>query len=164
MIRNFAARGRWEWHVIRVGERVVALGMGVLCGRTLMLPKITFDEAFADCMPGSLLTAEVIKHAFSSPELDEINHLSEAGWHGLWRMSQDKYVDVYLIRRSIVSLLFQLPRIAMRSAYQDFVRPRIPAVVREAYRKFKRRGGRKPRRAADSRSAHSDSALTDADQ
>jgi hypothetical protein len=129
-----------------------------------MLPKIAFNEGFADCMPGSLLTAEVIKYAFSSPELDEINHLSEANWHGLWRMPQDKYVDVYIIRRSAASLLFQLPRIAIRSVYQGFVRPRVPAFVRNARRRFKRRGDRKPRRAADSRSAHSDSALTDADQ
>jgi predicted N-acyltransferase len=160
LIRNFAARDRWEWHIIRVGERIIALGMGVVCGAALMLPKIAFDEEFADCMPGSLLTAEVIKSGFSRPELDEINHLSNSDWHGLWRMSQDKYVDVYLIRRSIASLLFQLPRVAIRSAYHNIVRPRIPAFVREARRKFKRRGDRKPRRAADSRSAPSDSTLT----
>ena len=65
LIRNFAAQGRFEWHVLRVGNRAVAAGMGVSCGVTLMLPKIAFDEGFADCMPGSLLTAEVIKDAFS---------------------------------------------------------------------------------------------------
>ena len=137
--------------------------MGVLCGVTLMLPKIAFDEVFANCMPGSLLTAEVIKYAFSCRELDEINHLSKADWHGLWHMRQDEYVDVHLVRRSVVAVLFQLPRIARRSVYQDYVRPRIPAVVKEAHRKFKRRGDRKPRRAADSKSAYSDSATTDTD-
>jgi hypothetical protein len=163
LIRNFAAQGRWEWHVLRIGERVIAAGMGVLCGASLMLPKIAFNEDFADCMPGSLLTAEVIKHAFFTRKLDEINHLSKADWHGLWRMSQDEYVDVHLIPRSVVPMLFRLPCIAMRSIYQGYVQPRIPAAVKEAYRTFKRRGDRKPRRAADCQPANSDMARADTD-
>ena len=66
-------------------------------------------------------------------------------------MREDEYVDVHLVRRCVVPVLFQLPRIAMRSVYQDYVRPRIPAVVKQAYRKFKRRGDRKPRRVKDKR-------------
>jgi hypothetical protein len=151
LTRNFAAQGRWEWHVLRIDERVVAAGMGVRCGVALILPKYAFDEDFADCTPGHLLTEEVFKDAFSRSEIDEINHMSLSISDQYWRMSQDRYVDVHLVRRSIVPMLFQLPRIAMRSVYQDYVRPCIPEGVKEARRRFKRRGGRKPRRAADSR-------------
>jgi CelD/BcsL family acetyltransferase involved in cellulose biosynthesis len=153
LIRNFAAKGRWEWHVLRVGERVVAAGMGVRCGLSLILPKYAFDEDFADCTPGHLLTAEVFKDAFSRIEIGEINHMSLSGPDKYWRMSQDEYVDVHLVHWSVVPMLFQLPRIAMRSVYQNYVQPRIPAVVKEAHRKFKRRGDRRPRRAAESTSA-----------
>jgi hypothetical protein len=151
LIQNFAAQDRWEWHVIRVGGRVVAAGMGVRCGVSLMVPKIAFNEDFADCMPGNLLTAEMIKDAFSRPDLYEVNHLSKAKWHRLWRMSQDEYVDVHLVRWSVVPILFQLPCIAIRSVYQDYVRPRIPAVVKEVFHRFKHRG---VRRHSQSQSAH----------
>lgn len=159
LIRNFAANGRWEWHVLRVGERVVAAGMGVRCGAALILPKYAFDEDFAECTPGHLLTAEVFKDAFSRSEIGEINHMSLSGPDKYWRMSQDEYVDVHLIHRSAIAVLFQLPRIAARSMYQDYVQPRIPAAVKDLHRKFKRRGDRKPRRAAESTSAAKETAL-----
>jgi hypothetical protein len=153
LIRNFAAKGRWEWHVLRIGERVVAAGMGVRCGASLILPKYAFDEDFAACTPGHLLTAEVFKDAFSRIEVGEINHMSLSGPDKYWRMSQDEYVDVHLVHRSVIAVLFQLPPIAARCVYQDYVQPHIPAVVKDVHRKFKRRGDRKPRRAAESTSA-----------
>ena len=54
LVRNLAAQGRLEWHVVRVGDRAVAAEMGVRCGVSLMLPKYAFDEDFADCMPAIL--------------------------------------------------------------------------------------------------------------
>jgi hypothetical protein len=116
-----------------------------------MLPKIAFDEDFADCMPGHLLMGEMVKDAFSRPELDEINHMSNSDWHSLWHMPKDEYVDVHLVRRSAPAAVFQLPRIALRLSYQHYVRPRIPAAVKEVHRQFRRRGDRKPRRGADHR-------------
>src|SRR5258708_7848040 len=90
-------------------------------------------------MPGSLLTKEVIKDAFQNQELTQINHMSNASWHNSWRMTQEEYVNVHLLRRSAAAVLLHLPRLAARSAYQDHVRPHI----KEAYRKYMRRGGHK---------------------
>jgi CelD/BcsL family acetyltransferase involved in cellulose biosynthesis len=152
LIRNLAAQGYWEWHIIRVNGRPVVAGMGARCGRALMLPKYAFDEDFADCMPGSLLIGEIIRDSFSRTEIDEINPMSSLDAGRFWRMSEDEYVDVHLVRRGVPGQLFQLPRVAMRSVYQDYVRPRIPATLKQAFRRFKRRGDRKPRRAAESQS------------
>jgi CelD/BcsL family acetyltransferase involved in cellulose biosynthesis len=149
LFRNFAAQRRWEWHLIRVGDRIIAEGMGVRCGASLILPKIAFDEDFADCMPGSLLTGEVIKHAFSCLKLEEINHLSSAEWHELWRMGRHEYTDIHLIPHSVLPLMFRLPRIVIQSVYDRYVRPSIPMTLREFRRRFKRRGDRRPRRAAE---------------
>jgi Acetyltransferase (GNAT) domain len=134
LIRNFAAEGRFEWHSLRVDGRLVAAGMGLRCGHSLMLPKIAFDEEFADCMPGSLLAAEVIKDAFSRLEIRQLNHLSHADWHRLWRMDQDMYVDVHLVRRDMLPLLVHLPHVLARKVYQDHVQPRIPASLRTGWR------------------------------
>jgi hypothetical protein len=126
--------------------------MGVRCETSLILPKYAFDEDFAFCSPGNLLTGEVFKDAFARAGITEINHMSLSDSDYWWRMSQDKYVDVHLVRRSVIATLFQLPSVATRSLYQDYVRPRLPAVVTKLYRKFKRRGNRKPRRPSAERS------------
>jgi hypothetical protein len=67
-----------------------------------------------------------------------------------WRVSQDPYTDIHLIRRVAIPVLVRLPRIASKSMYQDLIRPRIPPVLKDLYRSFQRRGDRKPRRASES--------------
>jgi CelD/BcsL family acetyltransferase involved in cellulose biosynthesis len=146
LIRNFARKERFEWHILRVQDRVVAAGMGVRCNRVLMLPKIAYDEGFADCMPGNLLSWEVIRDASERPDVDEIYHMSSARWHAAWHMSQDIYTDVHLVRRSAGAMLLHLPRVLTRATYQAHIRPYIPIALKEARRMFQRRGDRKPRR------------------
>jgi hypothetical protein len=155
LVRNFAAQGRFEWHAIRVEGRLVVAGMGTRCGASLMLPKYAFDEDFVDCMPGSLLTEEIFKDAFSRAELTEINHMSDAMSDRLWHMPCDAYVDAHLIRRAVLPMVSHLPHIAAWCAYQDHVRPRIPAALKEAWREYRRRGGRRPPPIRDTRSAQS---------
>ncbi|QRM27225.1 GNAT family N-acetyltransferase [Microvirga sp. VF16] len=151
LVRNFTAQGWWEWHAVRVDDCLVAARMAIRCGRSLLLPKIAFNEDFADCRPGMIVTGEVFRDAFSRPDLDEVNHISDADAHRLWHMPRDEYVDVHLIRRAALPMLCSLPRILMQSAYQKYVRPHIPVAVKRVYRKFERRGDRKPRRASDAR-------------
>nr|WP_246505375.1 GNAT family N-acetyltransferase [Microvirga antarctica] len=153
LLDNIAATGRLEWQGIRLDGRLVAAGMGIRCGRSLMLPKIAFDEDYTDCMPGNLLSAEVIRDGFARSDVDEINHMSNAAWHQFWRMDSDDYTDIHLVRPGLVPILFQLSRVGATAFYQDHIRPRIPAALKAAHRKFRRRGDRKPRRAAETRTA-----------
>jgi CelD/BcsL family acetyltransferase involved in cellulose biosynthesis len=146
----------FEWYVIRVRDQVIAAQMCIRCGGSLMLAKIAFDEAYSDCRPGHLLTGEVIKDAFARPEIAEINHLSNADWEGYWRMSYDEYVDIQLVRQGVIPLLLQGPHAAAQYAYQNYARPWIPARLKQAYRAYRRRGDRKPRRSAESRSVRSE--------
>jgi hypothetical protein len=149
LIRNFADSGYWEWHIIRVNERVVAAQMGARCGDALALLKYSFDEDFAECTPGHLLVEEVIKETFSRSDVREINPMSVGPQHRLFRMNQDEYIDIHLVRQGMLPYIFHLPNIVARTAYQDHIRPHIPAFVKEAHRKYRRRGDRKPRRAGD---------------
>ncbi|MFC4175423.1 GNAT family N-acetyltransferase [Microvirga sp. GCM10011540] len=153
LVRNFAAEGGLEWYGIRVDDHLVAARLGIRCGSALMLPKVAFDENFAMCRPGTLVTAEALKDAFSRPEIDEINHMSFAEAHRYWHMPQDAYTNVHLVRANALPVLFQLSRVVSRSIYRDYVRPNIPEALKEAHRRFRRRGDRKPQRAAESRPA-----------
>jgi CelD/BcsL family acetyltransferase involved in cellulose biosynthesis len=144
MIPNFASKERLEWHTLRVDGRLVAAGVALRYGPSLYLPKIAYDEDFAECMPGSLLTAAVIRDAFFRPEIQELNHMSDADWHHAWRMDRDSYVDVHLVRSTMLPMLIHLPHIQGQAVYRDYVRPRIPNAIRIGWRWWKqlRRQGR----------------------
>jgi CelD/BcsL family acetyltransferase involved in cellulose biosynthesis len=153
LARSLSSHERMEWYALRVQDRLVAAQMCIRCGAMLMLAKIAFDEKFSDCRPGHLLTGEVFKDAFARSDIEEINHLSNADPEGSWRLSYDEYLNVHLVRKQLLPALFQLPIKVSSFAYQNYARPRIPAVLKKAYRSFRRRGDRRPLRSADSRSA-----------
>jgi hypothetical protein len=113
--------------------------MCIWCGSSLTQPKQAYDEDFADCKPGHLLRDETIKNAFQRAELMEFNPMSDAQAHRLWHMPLDPYIDVHLIRQGLVPATFEFPRVAARAAYQKFVRPRIPTVVKKLYKKLQLR-------------------------
>jgi CelD/BcsL family acetyltransferase involved in cellulose biosynthesis len=146
LVSNLAARGRFEWYAIRLDDRLVAAQIAVRCGESLTLLKYAFDEDFAECRLGTLVTGEAYKDAFDRTEISEINPMSLSGPDSHWRMSQDTYTDVHLVRHSASATLLHLPRVLMRATYQKHVRPRIPNALKEARRMFQRRGDRKPRR------------------
>jgi hypothetical protein len=143
VVDKFAAQGRLEWHLIRCDGRLVAAGSGLRCGSSLLVPKYAFDEDFAECMPGHLLREEIYRDVFSRPEIEEVNQMSFSEADRLWHMPQDEYINLHLIRRSAVAMLVRMPRLLVRSAYRSYVRPRIPAMVWEAKRRFQRRGNRR---------------------
>jgi len=150
LAENFAAQGRLEWYLIRVDGQLVAAQLALRCGSALILPKYAFNEDFAECRPGSLLTEEIFREAFARPEIREVNPVSHSEADRHWRMSQDDYVSLHLVRPAALPMMLHFPRVALRSAYQTYIGPRIPAVLREARRRFQRRGERRSRRAAAS--------------
>jgi len=146
-VRDFAAKGHLEWHVVRLDGRVIAAQMGICLGPALVLPKYAYDEDFAEFTPGHLLLGEVIKEAFARSELAEVNPMSDSNQHRLFRMSSDEYTDVHLVRRGVLPILFQLSGIVLRALYRDHVKPRLSARMKEALRKLKDRGNLALRRS-----------------
>lgn len=70
LAREAARAGALRCALLWQGERLVAFELGVLCGRRLFLPKVGYDEAFADLSPGYVLAAENIRHACEDPGID----------------------------------------------------------------------------------------------
>jgi CelD/BcsL family acetyltransferase involved in cellulose biosynthesis len=154
LVRNFANQDRLEWHGVRVDGRLVAGQLGIRCREALFLPKYAYDEGFSECSPGHVLTEEVIKDAFSRHDLAELNPMSTADQCRLWHMAQDNYSDVHFVRLGALPLLFHLPYVAVRAAYHDYVRSRVPISVKRAFRQFKRREYRKLLQSVFGKLAH----------
>jgi CelD/BcsL family acetyltransferase involved in cellulose biosynthesis len=58
-----AANGQLRLNLMRIGERPVAMQLGVELGGKLWLLKMGYDEAFASCSPGMLLMLQAVGHA-----------------------------------------------------------------------------------------------------
>jgi len=154
LIENFAAQDRLEWHLIWVDAILVAARLILRCNASLTLLRYTFNEDFAECRPGSLLNEATFKDAFARPDVQELNPMSKAQAHSYWHMPDEEYVDIHLVRRAPVPMLFQLPGILLRAVYWKHIRPRVPKAVIQVNRMFRRRNGFKPRRAAEAGRAH----------
>lgn len=153
LVENFAAQGRLVWHRIWVDDILVGAQFALRCNRSLMLPKYTFNEDFAECRVGTLLTEATFRDAFARPDLHEVNPMSRAQAHTYWHMPEEEYVDLHFVQRTIPAVLFQLPRVWLRRSYWTQIRPRVPDIVRTLYREFRRSNGHKPKRAAEVPSA-----------
>lgn len=153
LVENFAAQGRLEWHLIWVDVTLVAARIILRCNRSLTLLRYAFNEDFAECRVGTLLNEATFKDAFARLEIHELNPMSKAQAHAFWHMSDENYVDVHLVRRAAVPILCRWPWVLLRTAYWTHVRPWVPEAVKQVYRQFKRRGDRKPKRAAEVQSA-----------
>jgi CelD/BcsL family acetyltransferase involved in cellulose biosynthesis len=143
LVRNLASQDRLEWHGIRIEGRLVAGQLGIRCGEALILHKYAYDEEFADCSPGHLLTEEVIKDSFSRCDISELSPMSHARQCCLWHMEPDNYTDVHLVRLNTLSFLFHFPAVKVAVAYHKHVLPRVPVAVKAAYQRLKRREYRK---------------------
>jgi CelD/BcsL family acetyltransferase involved in cellulose biosynthesis len=58
-----ARRGMLRLGFLRIGERPVAMQLGVEWDKRFWLLKVGFDEAFARCSPGTLLMLEMVRRA-----------------------------------------------------------------------------------------------------
>ncbi len=56
IVKRFADEARLEWHIMRLSGRPVAAQLAFRSGAALVLAKWAFDEDFADCRLGTLLT------------------------------------------------------------------------------------------------------------
>lgn len=126
VVEAFGEKGRLEWHIIRLDSRVIAAQMGIRCGSTLMLPRIAYDEQYADCMPGSLLTGEVMTDVHNRKELTQLHALSEAEWLEKWGLIQEDFPTVHLVRKNAFTTLFHRPFLSMRLLWVIKLRPLLP--------------------------------------
>ncbi|HEX5506081.1 MAG TPA: GNAT family N-acetyltransferase [Thermomicrobiales bacterium] len=105
LTHRLAARGWLEWHFLTAEEQTIAGHLAVRFGRALVMPKIAYDEAYAQCAPGNVLFERVVERAFASGDVDEINQTSDMPWHRNWRMEQAAYYNVWLFPRRPTALL-----------------------------------------------------------
>jgi len=78
---RLAQEGWLEWHFLNGDGKTLAGHLGLRFGRSMVLLKIGYDEAYAKCGPGNLLFDHTVRRVFEHGDIDEINCLTDMPWH-----------------------------------------------------------------------------------
>jgi len=104
--QRMGERGWLEWHFLELDGAPVAAHLAIRFGRSLVLTKIAYDEAYARLGPGNLLFRALAARAFADDGIDEVNCLTNMQWHQNWAMPTVGYHDMVITRNR------PLPRLA----------------------------------------------------
>ena len=90
---------------MRIDNKAVAARLAVLHANRLWEIKIGYDEGFAGCSPGLLLTHETIRYTFEQ-RLEAYEFLGdEEAWEYLWTKQTHPYVTVHIYPYSISGMI-----------------------------------------------------------
>ena len=96
LVGRLAAVGWLEWHFLEIGGRIAAGHLGARFGKSLVLLKIAYDEAFSRLGPGSLLFERVVEREFLGGTTVEINCTTDMPWHRNWGLPQATHAGLLL--------------------------------------------------------------------
>jgi CelD/BcsL family acetyltransferase involved in cellulose biosynthesis len=96
--QRMSKRGWLEWHFLELDGALAAAHLAVRIGRSLVLVKIAYDEAYARLGPGNLLFRELAVRVFADEGVDEVNCLTTMQWHQNWAMPTVGYRDMVITR------------------------------------------------------------------
>lgn len=105
LTRRLAAAGWLEWHLLNVGERTIAANLAVRFNSTVVVWKLGYDAEYAKCSPGNMLFEHLVKHAYDSGNISEINLLTDYAWYKQWRMQPRSYLRVRIYPPRFLSRL-----------------------------------------------------------
>jgi CelD/BcsL family acetyltransferase involved in cellulose biosynthesis len=118
LTRRLTELGWLEWHFLCVDGKEIATHLAVRMDRTLTLYKIAYDEAYSSCSPGNILFEKMIRHAFGSGLVDEINFLSDEPWMKNWGLSRRSYYDLQMHYKRPLPLFLPFMSTKARWAYR----------------------------------------------
>lgn len=105
LVRRLAAAGWLEWHLLNAGEKTIAANLAVRFNSTVVVWKLGYDAEYAKCSPGNMLFEHLVKHAYDSGNISEINLLTEQPWHERWLAQPRSYLRVRIYPPRFLSRL-----------------------------------------------------------
>jgi len=111
LCRNLATREWLEWHFLSTQGKTIAGNLAIRCGRSVLIWKLGYDEAFARCGPGTILFERLTRRAFEADDIDQIDLMTDMPWYDNWKMHKREYHDLYLFPKRLIPTIFRvIPR------------------------------------------------------
>jgi CelD/BcsL family acetyltransferase involved in cellulose biosynthesis len=121
-----ASRGRLLlWYTLRADDRPIAMYMALRTHDTLWLPKVGYDERFAEHAPGLLLKHSVLLECVANAAITRVDNISAAPWLRLWNPAQIPFRSMTLFSRNPRSTLAYRALAAKRLARRLMRRPEV---------------------------------------
>jgi len=123
LVRSASFGGQLVWYTLRADDRPIAMYLAMRTRDTLWLPKIAYDERFAEHAPGMLLTHHVLTECAANAEIRRVENVSAAPWVRLWGPVQIPFRSMTLFSRSPRSMLVYRAHAMKRLASRFLGRP-----------------------------------------
>jgi hypothetical protein len=113
-LSDAASRGHLRFHVMRVGDDIVAMEIGLLMNNRYYSPKVTYDERFSNCSPGHVLN-EALLRGLAEEGVKQADFLGPRARHKvIWTDQVRPHAHCYIFRPTIAGRLRHAA--AMRAA------------------------------------------------
>lgn len=133
LTRRLGDIGWLQWSFLRAEGKVIAAKLNVKFGKSLVMCKIAYDEAYARYSPGNLLMEQDIEDARQSRIIERIDLVADAEWLAHRNPQMDSYFHVRLYPvRPVPFLLGYLPFKVKRFAADIPLMARLTHAVRAA--------------------------------
>ncbi|WP_168163474.1 GNAT family N-acetyltransferase [Calothrix sp. 336/3] len=91
LCQRLSSAGFLEWQILTAEGKAIAVNLAVRLERLVLIWKLGYDASYSKCSPGSLLLEEAVKLACESPDIDEINFMTDHSWYDNWKMEKRQY-------------------------------------------------------------------------
>lgn len=105
LTKRLSQRGWLEWHFLMAEGKTIAGNLAIKCGSKLYIWKLGYDEEFAKCSPGTLLFEEVVKCAFESDEISQIDLITDPPWAENWQMQKMDFLNLWIYPPGLLPLV-----------------------------------------------------------
>ena len=110
LLSRLHARDSVRFHTLTLDGAPVAIEMIVRFGPTLVVHKVTFDEAHAKASPGNLIWSHTLEHACADPEITSVDLLAMDELMSRWGATPYAYDTFTVFARGLVpSLITRWP-------------------------------------------------------
>ncbi len=106
LCQELEKQGWMDWQFLSADRKIIAGNLSVKFGDSVLLWKLGYDENYSTCSPGSLLFEQLVKRAYESDEIKEINLMTDMGWHKNWKTSYRSYYNLTIYKNSFMPILF----------------------------------------------------------
>lgn len=107
------------------GERAVAAQLCVVCGDTISLLKIAFDQSLSRYSPGSVLLDQLLADSCQNHRLNRVNLITGQPWMDNWGPEKTPVADIWLFAPASIAIpvrWFLAMRNRLRTVTQRFRR------------------------------------------
>lgn len=96
LLESHAAAGQCEINLLHADGRCIAAQCCIRAGSQYAIPKLAYDEAYAQAAPGQLLLEDTLRRCCDDPAVARLHMISDERWFTPWRVHRVPVHTIYV--------------------------------------------------------------------